>query len=168
MNPLYARAGCHERLNQRGRSRRRLLQHSAAALAWAIGNAPGAAMADASDAGTLTLQANGFTHAGGRAVAKLFSAGDNVLGAGRWQQSEVIDRGAAAFRFEGLAAGAYAAMVFHDENGNGVVDHGLLGPSEPLGFSGGFVLSLLLGRPDFERLKFDFKPPTQQLEVRVR
>ena len=79
-----------------------------------------------------------------------------------------IDRGAAVFRFKGLLAGRYAAVVFHDENDNGVIDHGLLGPSEPLGFSGGFVLSLVSGRPDFERLKFDFKPPAQTLELQVR
>ena len=125
-------------------------------------------MADAADIGTLTIQASGFAHAGGRAVAKLFVAGDNVLEAGRWQQAAAIDRGAAVFRFEGLAGGTYAAVVFHDENGNGVIDHGLLGPSERLGFSGGFVLSLLSGRPDFERLKFDFKPPANPLEVTVR
>jgi uncharacterized protein (DUF2141 family) len=167
MNELHAKAGRHPAMNQGEHSRRRLL-HAAAALAWAMGNAPGVAMANASGTGTLTLQASGFTHAGGRAVAKLFIPGDNVLEAGRWQQTAAIDRGDAVFRFEGLAAGTYAAVVFHDENSNGVIDHGLLGPSEPLGFSGGFVLSLLSGRPDFERLKFDFKPPAQRLEVSVR
>lgn len=168
MNRLHAKARRHESLNKHGRSRRRLLHHWVAGLAWVIGSAPGAAMAEAFDTGTLTLQASGFTRAGGRAVAKLFNAGDNVLEAGRWQQAAAIDRGAAVFRFAGLTAGTYAAVVFHDENGNGVIDHGLLGPSEPLGFSGGFVLSLLSGRPDFERLKFDFKPPVQRLEVSVR
>lgn len=168
MNKLHAKARRHASLNQRGHSRRRLLHGAAAGLAWALGSAPGAAMADASDSGTLTLQASGFAHAGGRVVAKLFIAGDNVFEAGRWQQVAAVDRGAAVFRFEGLAAGTYAALVFHDENSNGVIDHGLLGPSEPLGFSGGFVLSLFSGRPDFERLKFDFKPPAQRLEVSVR
>jgi uncharacterized protein (DUF2141 family) len=130
--------------------------------------APGVVIAAAADRSTLTLLARGFAHAGGSAVAKLFIAGDNVLGAGRWQQSAAIVRGGAIFHFEDLPAGAYAAVVFHDENGNGVIDHGLLGPSESVGFSGGFVLSLISGRPDFERLKFDFKPPIQSLEVRVR
>ena len=119
--------------------------------------------------GDLTIQAGGFVHARGHAVAKLFAPGDNVLGPGRWQSSLPIDRGGAVFRFENLPAGRYAVVVFHDENDNGVIDHGLAGPSEPLGFSGGFVLSLLSGRPDFERLKFDFSPPAgQPLRLQVR
>ncbi len=40
--------------------------------------------------------------------------------------------------------------------------------TESLGFSGGLVPSLLSGRLDFERLKFDFYPPAQLLEVTVR
>ncbi len=39
-------------------------------------------------------------------------------------------------RFEGLAAGTYAVMVFHDENGNSELDQNFMGiPREPLGFS---------------------------------
>lgn len=118
--------------------------------------------------GDLTIHATGFTHAGGLAIAKLFAPGDNVLGPGRWQASTPVEGGSAVFRFKELPAGRYAVVVFHDENDNGIIDHGLLGPSEPLGFSGGFRLSLLSGRPDFERLKFDFKPPTQRLELQVQ
>ena len=120
------------------------------------------------DVGDLTIHATGFTHAGGHAIAKLFAPGDNVLGPGRWQASMPVEGGSAVFRFKELPAGRYAVVVFHDENDNGIIDHGLLGPSEPLGFSGGFRLSLLSGRPDFERLKFDFKPPTQRLELQVQ
>jgi uncharacterized protein (DUF2141 family) len=101
-------------------------------------------------------------------MAKLFAPGDRVLGPGRWQRTAPIEAGGATFRFERLAAGEYAAVVFHDENENGEIDHGLFGPSEPLGFSGGFVLSLLSGRPDFDRLRFEFTPPEQTLELRVR
>lgn len=120
------------------------------------------------DSGELKVHAVGFTHSGGHAVAKLFAAGDDVLGLGHWQLVANIEGGAASFRFPALPAGRYAVVVFHDENDNAVIDHGLFGPSEPLGFSGGFVLSLLSGRPDFERLQFDFKPPAQLLEVRVK
>lgn len=126
------------------------------------------AATDAPNIGDLTLHVTGFVHARGHAVAKLYAPGDNVLGAGHWQVRTPIDGNTAVLRFEGLPAGRYAAVVFHDENDNGVIDHGLLGPSEPLGFSGGFVLRLVSGRPDFERLKFDFKPPTQTLELQVR
>ena len=82
-------------------------------------------------------------------------------------QSAPIEAGVAVFRFPGLVARPYAVVVFHDENRNGEIDHGLLGPSEALGFSGGFVLSWTSGRPDFERLQFEFRPPVQTLEVRL-
>ncbi len=118
--------------------------------------------------GALTLHVTGFADARGHAVAKLYAPGDNVLGAGRWQVRTPIGANSAVLRFEGLPAGRYAAVVFHDENDNGVIDHGLLGPAEPIGFSGGFVLNLLSGRPDFERLKFEFKPPAQTLELQLR
>jgi len=126
------------------------------------------AAADGQNVGDLEIHVTGFAHARGHAVAKLFAPGDNVLGPGRWQVGMPVDGGAAVFRFKRLPAGRYAAVVFHDENDNGAIDHGLLGPSEPLAFSGGFMLSLVSGRPDFEQLKFDFKPPMQLLELQVR
>lgn len=137
-------------------------------LALALSGVGAWAAADEPNVGELTIHVTGFTHARGHAMAKLFAPGDNVLGTGRWQMRVPIDTGAAVFHFEALPAGSYAVVVFHDENDNAVIDHGLLGPSEPLGFSGGFRLSLVSGRPDFERLKFDFKPPTQILELQVR
>ena len=127
-----------------------------------------AAPADGSETGELTVYAAGFTHSRGHAVAKLFAPGDNVLKPGRWQLAKNIEGGAAVFNFAALPAGRYAVVVFHDQNDNLEIDHGLLGPSEPLGFSGGFVLSLLSGRPDFERLQFEFKLPAQALQVRVK
>lgn len=148
------------------RKRRLLIRSTAAGMALVIGASTKPAIGEG--VGVLTIRARGFTDAGGHPVAKLFAPGDNVLSTGRWQLSSTIEEGVATFRFQKLPAGVYAAVVFHDKNDNGVIDHGLLGPSEPLGFSGGFQLSLLSGRPDFERLKFDFKPPAQLLEVIVR
>jgi uncharacterized protein (DUF2141 family) len=114
------------------------------------------------------VRASGFAHARGHAVAKLFAPGDNVLVAGRWQVIAPIENGFAEFDFSQLPAGSYAVVVFHDENDNAQIDHGLLGPSEPLGFSGGFYLSLFSGLPNFERLKFSSQAPEQTLQVRVR
>lgn len=150
------------------RTRRSVMRRTVLGLALAVSGVGVLAAADGLNVGDLTIHATGFAHARGHAVAKLFATGDNVLGTGRWQMSSSIYGGAAMFRFEALPAGSYAVVVFHDENDNGVIDHGLLGPSEPLGFSGGFRLSLVSGRPDFERLKFDFKPPAQMLELQVR
>ena len=111
------------------------------------GHAVAAGPAASQGVGSLTVHAVGFSHTRGQAIAKLFLPGDDVLGPGRWQQSASIKDGAATFRFEGLPAASYALVVFHDENGNGIIDHGLLGPSEPIGFSGGFALGVLSGFP---------------------
>lgn len=47
--------------------------------------------------------------------------------------------GAEPASFEGLAAGSYAVMAFHDVNGNGELDVNFMGiPREPLGFSSGY------------------------------
>jgi len=123
---------------------------------------------DGIDTSELTIHAVGFKHARGHAVAKLFAPGDNVLGRGQWEATATIDADAAVFHFPALGMGRYAVVVFHDENDNGVIDHRLLGPSEPIGFSGGFVLSLISGRPNFEQLCFTLGSPAQTLEIKVR
>ena len=122
--------------------------------------------ADHEDA-ELTIEASGFQHSGGQAVAKLFAPGDNVMGPGRWQVSGPIVDGVAVLRFHELPAGRYAAVLFHDENGNETLDHGLLGPAEPLTFSGGFSLSLFSGLPNFEKLQFEIHQPAQRLTLRL-
>lgn len=118
--------------------------------------------------GTLTIEASGFQNASGRAVVNLFAPGDNVMAAGRWQVSAPIVQGVATLHFDKLPASRYAAVLFHDENGNGVLDHGLLGPSEPLVYSGGFTMGLFSGLPSFDKLQFEFQPPAQRLVLRLR
>ena len=154
--------------NDSGRGLAESIRSAMLASMLAFGASGTSAAPSVSNSGDLTLHVTGFVYTRGHAVAKLYAPGDNVLGAGHWQVSAPIDGNTALLRFEGLPPGRYAAVVFHDENDNGVIDHGLLGPSERIGFSGGFVLNLLSGRPDFERLRFDFNPPAQTLELQVR
>jgi uncharacterized protein (DUF2141 family) len=144
------------------------MRRTVMAFVLAFCGAAAASPAVAQGAGDLNIQASGFAHARGQAVAKLFLPGDNILGPGRWRRNAPITRGVASFHFPKLAAGPYAVVVFHDENTNGEIDHGLLGPSEPIGFSGGFSLSLVSGMPSFDKLKFEFRPPSQTLEIGVR
>jgi len=146
----------------------RLLRRCTVAILSATPLASPVATAQGLKADGLTIRATGFSHARGHAIAKIFVPGDNVRGPARWQISASIQNRAAAFHLPGLPPGTYAAVVFHDENNNGILDHGLIGPLEPIGFSGGFVLNLTSGMPTFERLKFEFSPPAQTLEVRVR
>jgi uncharacterized protein (DUF2141 family) len=117
----------------------------------------------------LVVHASGFKHARGRAVARVFVAGEELSGPGHATAEADISGSEATITFPSLRPGEYAVIVFHDENGNGVVDHGTFGPSEPLGFSNGFRLRLLLLRfPTFEKLKFVLSPDHNRIEVRVR
>lgn len=140
------------------------MSHLLLAGAMLAGGAPAQA---APPEGQLTIEASGFRHARGQAVVKLFAPGDNVLGPGRWQASAAITGGVSTLQFDKLPAGRYAAVLFHDENANGVLDHGLLGPAEPLAYSGGFSLGLLSGLPSFEKLQFELLPAEQHMALRL-
>ena len=119
-------------------------------------------------AGVLTVHVIGFTDVQGHAVAKLFRPGDNVLEKGRWEVSATVKDGQAVMAFPPLPAGPYALVVFHDRNDNGRIDHGWTGPSELLGFSGRFKLSLWSGRPTFDELKFEFDGVSRTMDVTVK
>lgn len=150
--------------------RRPSVMLSAAVLALAVvlpASSIGATWAGA--AGALVVQASGFKQERGHAVAKLFRPGDNVLGRGTRQATSAITTGRASFSFGNLPAGRYAVVVFHDENGNGTIDHNAMGlPSEPLGFSNGFALSLVSGLPRFDKLQFEHPGGKQLIEIAVR
>lgn len=129
----------------------------------------GALAADAS--GTLSIQAGGFAHQRGHAIANLFREGDEVLNLKnvyRRAQVEIRD-GKATFSFPDLAYGTYAVSVYHDENDNGMLDHNVFHfPAEPLGFSNHFQLGLTSGMPTFEKMKFQFAADTGVLEIVVK
>lgn len=136
-----------------------------AACLWSLALTASAAQ----DENTLIVNAAGFAHARGHAIAKLFEPGDNVLEHGRQQLIAETRDGKASFEFKGLPAGAYAVVVFHDENGNGEIDHNRLGlPSEALGFSNGFRPGVFSGLPSFDKLRFDHIVGTQHIEVIVK
>lgn len=123
----------------------------------------------AADQDTLTIHATGFANARGHAIAKLYRPGDDVLGPGRWQSSSTIVNGRARFVFDGLPRGPLAAVVFHDENDSGAIDHNALGvPSEAIGFSNGFALGLLSGLPRFDKLRFEYAGEKQHIDIVVK
>jgi uncharacterized protein (DUF2141 family) len=121
----------------------------------------------------LQVHVRGFKHARGHAIARLYRQGESVLAKTSFRRAQAsIHDGRALCEFSELPAGAYALVVFHDENDNGQVDHKLGRPVEPLGFSNGFTLSLLFGLPTFEKLRFELgptgSPAPAALEVTVR
>jgi uncharacterized protein (DUF2141 family) len=128
----------------------------------------GAVAAQAAPAAELVIAASGFDHADGQAIARIYAQGDNPMNEPRWTAHAVIHDGHATLRTE-LPPASYAVTVFHDENGNGRLDHNMFGlPGEPLGFSGGFSLSLTSGFPTFEKLRFELPPAGATVRIEVR
>jgi uncharacterized protein (DUF2141 family) len=121
--------------------------------------------------GDLTLQVGGFAHDRGQVLANLFREGDDVMKPDKayLQAREKISGNRAQLVFRNLKYGKYAVTVFHDENGNGTLDHNLLHlPAEPLGFSNNFHLGIFSGLPSFEKLQFEFKPGMETISIMVK
>jgi uncharacterized protein (DUF2141 family) len=117
----------------------------------------------------LVVHINGFTHVRGHAMARVFVAGQSLTGPGQATGRADIYGSQATITFPSLAPGEYAVIAAHDENDNGEVDHGMFGPSEPIGFSNGFRLwRLPLSFPTFKKLKFVLAPDRNRIEVTVR
>jgi uncharacterized protein (DUF2141 family) len=105
----------------------------------------------------LVVHAVGFAHDRGQAIASLFFDGADVFGKPAARVRAKIEQGKAVLVFPRVAPGAYAVIVFHDENGNDDLDHNIFRfPAEPLGYSNGFRFTLFSGLPSFEKLRFAF------------
>jgi len=121
--------------------------------------------------GDLTILVGGFPNDRGQVIANLFREDDNVM---KIDKAYLHERGAisgnrAQLVFRNLPYGKYAVSVFHDENGNGILDHNSLHlPAEPLGFSNHFNLGIISGLPSFEKLQFDFSPGTATVSILVK
>lgn len=127
------------------------------------------ARADDRRAANLIIHASGFAHERGQAIASLFYEGDDVFKKPRARVMSAIQEGKAILVFPELMPGHYAVLVFHDENGNGDLDHNTLRlPAEPLGYSNGFELNLFSGLPSFGKLRFAFEGNGIPLSIRVK
>jgi uncharacterized protein (DUF2141 family) len=121
--------------------------------------------------GDLTLQIGGFPNDHGQVIANLFREGDDVMKIDKayLQTRGTISGNRAQLVFRNLKYGKYAVTAFHDENGNGKLDHNLLHfPAEPLGFSNNFHMGIFTGLPCFEKLQFEFAPSTESVSILVK
>lgn len=121
--------------------------------------------------GDLTLQVGGFAHDRGQVLANLFREGDDVMKPDKayLQVRATISGSRAQLVFRNLQYGKYAVTAFHDENGNGTLDHNFLHfPAEPLGFSNNFHLGVVSGLPGFEKLRFEFRPGMETISIMVK
>ncbi len=121
--------------------------------------------------GLLTAVVKNFSHDRGQVVAHLFAEGSDVMKVetALKRVTTKIEDGQASFIFPDLKYGKYAISVFHDEDGNDDLKHSFFGfPTEPLGFSGGFKMSLFSGLPSFEKLQFSFSSGTDKIEINMK
>jgi uncharacterized protein (DUF2141 family) len=121
--------------------------------------------------GDLTLQVGGFLNNNGQVIANLFRESDDVMKPDKayLQVRATISGNRAQLVFRNLKYGKYAVTAFHDENGNGRLDHNLLHfPAEPLGFSNNFHMGVFSGLPSFEKMQFEFVPGTESISILVK
>jgi uncharacterized protein (DUF2141 family) len=153
---------------ERGSCRTRLLSVGLALVATTPAASIPVAAAEGGT-GTLVVDVGGLEHTRGKLVTKLFRPGDDVPKGNSYRRSAVpLTSTEPKIEFRDVPHGQYALFLFHDENDNGTLDHNLLGvPTEPLGFSAGFRVSLFSGIPDFDDLKFTFSKSrtTQRIVV---
>lgn len=72
-------------------------------------------------------------------------------------------QGKSSIEIKGLPNGAYAIAIFHDKNGNKVLDTNFLGiPKEPVAFSFGKLKTF--GPPSFDECSFTF---TEDTEIQI-
>ncbi|MEQ8195713.1 MAG: DUF2141 domain-containing protein [Rhodospirillales bacterium] len=75
-------------------------------------------------------------------------------------------KGGVEIVFKDLKPGRYAAALYHDENGNGKFDQGILGiPLEGYAFSNN--ATVFLSAPPFERAAFDLPAQGGAIEIRM-
>ena len=103
------------------------------------------------EAGELRITVDGIRSAHGTVLIGLY---DSPASFGKAVEASakkgfLIDPDRFAAVFSNLEPGRYAAIAFHDENGNGNLDKNFLGvPTEPYGFSNN--VQGFLGPPTFE------------------
>lgn len=108
------------------------------------------------DRKTLTIKVQGHESNIGQTFVYLYKEGDDITKEPYKQLSRKIVNNDAVFLFEDLPYGNYAAIAWHDQNANAILDYKLGMPSEPMGFSNNWKLSLFSGMPNFNKLKFKY------------
>jgi len=78
---------------------------------------------NAQSLGTLTIDVANFKNDQGVAVVHLFREQDNVPKKPFRNSCQIIANGTARITFLDLPHGDYAAILFHDENLNGILEH---------------------------------------------
>lgn len=118
--------------------------------------------------GSLTFNITGFTDNSGQVLVQLFHKEDKVPTKPFKVVKAKITNKKALVVIENLGYGEYAAIIVHDTNSNGHIDHSWGIPSEPLGYTNHWKLTLLSGMPTFEKLKFTFSESNKSCAISMK
>jgi uncharacterized protein (DUF2141 family) len=121
-----------------------------------------------SQKGTLTFGITGITENTGQIIVQLFRQQDDVPSSPYMKVKAGIKLNKVVVVIEKLSYGDYAAIILHDKNSNGETDHSWGIPSEPLGFTNNWELSLFSGMPSFEKLKFTFSSTNNLIKIDMK
>ncbi|MFI0429340.1 DUF2141 domain-containing protein [Mariniflexile sp. HMF6888] len=104
----------------------------------------------------LTFNVTGFADNSGQLLVYLYRKEDKIP-SDPFKILEIkIDNKKAFVKIDDLPLGDYACIFIHDQNANNRIDHSFGIPSEPLGYTNNWKLSLFSGMPTFERLRFTY------------
>ena len=117
--------------------------------------------------GSLTFNITGFADNSGQVLVQLFRNEDKVPTKPFKVVKSKISSKKAVVEIENLGYGEYAAIIIHDLNSNGHIDHRLGMPNEPLGFTNNWKLSLFSGMPTFDKLKFTFNESNNLFDIKM-
>jgi uncharacterized protein (DUF2141 family) len=106
--------------------------------------------------GNLTFTLTGFADNSGQVIVQFFRRDDKIPTDPYKEVSAKITNNEAVVIIENLPYGVYAAILVHDKNANGFIDHRLGIPAEPLAYTNNWKLTLFSGMPTFDKLKFSF------------
>ncbi|MBI3218482.1 MAG: DUF2141 domain-containing protein [Bacteroidetes bacterium] len=116
---------------------------------------------------TLRIEVENFKTDKGVAMVDVYRENDEIPQKAFMRATTSIHNGKATFALEGLVTGSYAAIVFHDLNENGQLDHKFGLPTEPMGFSNEWKLSLFSGFPNFRKLSFKLDSTVDRIKIKI-
>jgi uncharacterized protein (DUF2141 family) len=115
----------------------------------------------------ITFHVTGFENNSGQAMLHLYRKTDDVPKKPYMVVKAKIVNKDASFAIKNLPYGDYAAIIMHDENGNGKIDNNFGMPTEPMGFSNNWKFGVFSGMPSFEKLKFTYSATKSTINIKM-
>jgi uncharacterized protein (DUF2141 family) len=116
---------------------------------------------------SLTVRVNGFRSQSGQLCLSLYSKAQGFPGSAAGAiQAQCLKAGTPVLTFQNLNSGNYAVAVFHDANGDGVLNRNSIGiPTEGFGFSRN--PQILTGPPTFSDSAVFVAGSQQNIDIKL-